>query len=72
LPGHGTGLDVAVVEARQIMRIRRRDPVAVVDWRRYSQQPIQSVAMRAAPWQFCSVRVLPTEEALPLGKIEQA
>jgi hypothetical protein len=28
------------------MRISRRDPVALVDWRRCSQQPIRSVAMR--------------------------
>jgi hypothetical protein len=43
---NGAGLDAAVVDARQIMRISRRDPVALDDWRRYSQQPIRSVAMR--------------------------
>jgi hypothetical protein len=54
---NGAGLDAAVVAARQIMRISRRDP------RRPSRLAALFTATypercAGAPWQFCSVRVL--------------
>ena len=73
---NGAGLDAAVVAARQIMRISRRDPrrpsrLAALFTATYPER-CDALALHGSFARFASW--IPTEEALPqlLGKIEQA